>query len=82
MKFKAFIKLWHLVIYIYIYEKVINNFNYCQGYEGLQLWKFNKVIKVTWILFEYIQYITFMVLKYYKISFKNHFLELLMKNNE
>jgi len=44
--------------------------------------KFNKVNKVTWILLEFIQYLRFMILKYYKLALLNHFLQLLMKNKE
>lgn len=42
--------------------------------------KFNKVNKVTWILLEFIQYLRFMILKYYKLALLNCFLQLLMKN--
>jgi hypothetical protein len=44
--------------------------------------KFNEVNKVTWILLEFIQYLRFMILKYYKLALLNRFLQLLMKNKE
>jgi hypothetical protein len=56
-----YLKIKIIKILKYTFDKVIKKINYFQGYhEDLQKLKFIKVNTVTWILFEYIQYLNFM----------------------
>lgn len=56
--------------------------NLITGKAIMKALKFNKVNKVTWILLEFIQYLRFMILKYYKLALSNRFLQFSMKNKE